>query len=139
VLGQVWNSLWSALSIAQNEDEVLKALSEARPYENYFSPLASLILQIINERRFPKRRTAQIQFVADSLAGLGMVTPRRSRDTCARERIREMKAKQAHRILRYEYYVECSCGYKGRSKEHACRKCGAKIEFEVPTYEPLGP
>jgi hypothetical protein len=130
VLGHVWNSLWSALSIAQSEDEVLKALSEARPYENYFSPLASLILQIIKERRFPKRRTAQIQFVADSLAGLGMITPRRSRDVCAQERIKEERAKKAHRILRYEYYVKCSCGYKGPSKGHACAKCGAKIQFE---------
>ena len=35
----------------------------------------------------------------------------------------------AHQIIRYEFYVECSCGYKGHSRNHACRKCGAQIDF----------
>jgi len=75
---------------------------------------------------FPKRRQPQINFLADSLAGLGLVTPRSSRDICEKERAR---LKRAHHIIRYEAYVECSCGFKGRSHNHACRKCGAKIDF----------
>jgi hypothetical protein len=51
---------------------------------------------------------------------------RRSRDICQEERTKE---KRAHRILRYEFYVECSCGFKGRSQNHACQKCGAEIDF----------
>jgi hypothetical protein len=77
-----------------------------------------------NDHHFPKRARAQINFLADSIAALGKVTPRRSRDICMLER---MKAKRAHHIVRYEYYVECSCGYEGPAKDRACRKCGATI------------
>ena len=88
--------------------------------------MANLIFRVLRDPKFPKRREAQINFVADSLAGLGFVTPRRSRDICQEERTKE---KRAHRILRYEFYVECSCGFKGRSQNHACQKCGAGIDF----------
>jgi hypothetical protein len=70
-------------------------------------------------------QVARINFLADSLAALGVVVPRRSRDICAAERA---KAKREHHVIRYEFYVECSCGYKGPSKDHACRRCGAKIQ-----------
>src|SRR5437867_6072956 len=70
----------------------------------------------------------QINFLADSLAGTGIVSPRRSRDICAAERAKE---KRTHRIIRFEFYVECSCGYKGPSENHACRKCGATISFPL--------
>ncbi len=52
----------------------------------------------------PLRREAQINFLADSLAGRGLVSPRRSRDICAQERATE---KRRHRIIRQEFYVEC--------------------------------
>ena len=89
-------------------------------------PLANLIFRVLREPKFPKRREAQINFLADSLAGLGYLAPRSSRDICQKERTKE---KRTHHILRYEYYVECSCGFKGRSRDHACPKCGAKIDF----------
>ena len=41
------------------------------------------------------------------------------------------KRANAHHIIRYEFYVECSCGYKGRSVDHACRKCEARIQFRI--------
>lgn len=74
-----------------------------------------------------KRREAQINFVADSLAGLGWITPRRSRDICDQERAIK---KRADKIIRYEFYIECYCGYKGRSHDPGCPKCGAKIILE---------
>jgi len=38
--------------------------------------------------------------------------------------------------LRFEYYVECSCRYKGPSLDHACPKCGAKISEDwLPSYQ----
>ena len=89
---------------------------------------ADLVLKIIKERRFPTRERTRIEFLADSFAGHGVVTPRRSRDICAEQRARERKA---HRILRFEFYVECSCGYKGPSRNHACKKCGAAIPLLV--------
>src|SRR5438132_13441161 len=62
----------------------------------------------------------------DNMVPSCCVTPRRSRDICEQERA---KAKRNHHIICYEFYVECSCGHKGRSRNHACPKCGARIFF----------
>lgn len=128
ILNQVWDRLWPLLSRAQTEEEVVKAFQEgASPYDRGFMPfLAGLVIKVMKEPKFPKRRQARINFLADSLAADGCVTPRRSRDICEQERA---KAKRAHHIICYEFYVECSCGHKGRSRNHACPKCGAKIFF----------
>ena len=128
ILNQLWDRLWPLLSQAQTEADIIKAFQEgASPYDREFSPgLAALTLRVLHEPKFPKRRDPQINFLADSLAGLGLVTPRRSRDICERHRAEE---KRAHHIIRYEFYIECSCGYKGCSWDHACRKCGAQIAF----------
>jgi hypothetical protein len=86
----------------------------------------TVINGILRERTFPKTRDAQIKFLADSLAGWGEISPRRSRDLCAEAR---SSAARATRILRYEFYVVCSCGYEGPSLNHACQRCGAQVEF----------
>ncbi len=110
------------------EGEVLQAF-ERTAYKNEFAALASLILEVLRDPDFPKRdKEARINFLADSLAARGVVTPRTSRDICARERARK-KAKSVHRILRHEFYIECSYGYKGPASNNACRKCGAEIGF----------
>jgi hypothetical protein len=126
-LENVWASLWPSLSQVQTEEDVIKALQNARPYDREFAPWASLILDVLKDPHWPKRQSTRIKFLADSLAGLGVVSPRRSRDICAEQRAKE---RRAHHILRYEVYVECSCGYRGHSHDHACPKCGAKIQFE---------
>jgi hypothetical protein len=128
ILNQVWASLWPLLSEAQNEEDVMKAFQEgASPYDRGFIPfLAGLVIKVMNEPKFPKRRQPRINFLADSLAGAGCVAPRRSRDICEQERA---KAKRAHHIICYEFYVKCSCGYQGHSRNHACAKCGAGIVF----------
>ncbi len=128
ILSQVWNRLGEPLLKADTEQKVIQAFEEqARPYEREFVPaLASLILQVIREPKFPKRAEAQIGFLGDSLAGRGRVRPRTARDICARERAME-RAKSRHHIIRREYYVECSCGYKGPARDNGCRRCGAQI------------
>lgn len=132
IFDQVWERLWPLVSKAESEEEVRNALEEgANPYHREFMSFAPLAFKILGERRFPKRRRAQINFLADSLAGLGLVTPRRSRDICEEERI---KGKKAHHIIHYEFYIECSCGHKGRSRDHACPKCGAKIDFGFDNF-----
>lgn len=131
ILPMIWEELEVPLLRAQTEDEVVKAFQIAQPGGHEFPSLAPLILKVIRDPNFPKRRKARINFLADSVAGVGLVTPRRSRDICAQERAAKEEAKQAPYIIRYEYYVECSCGYKGHSEDHACRKCGAKILFPV--------
>jgi hypothetical protein len=130
VLEQVWHRLWPLLSKAHSEGEVTKAFQDgAAPYDQYFVPgLSALTLRVLRESTLPKRPKPLQRFLADSLAGVGVVTPRRSRDICAHERAQRASA---HHILRYEFYVECSCGYGGRSKNHACPKCGAEILFPV--------
>jgi len=132
ILDHVWNELWTPLSAAETEESVVAAFRSAIPGERQFSELASLILRVLKERNFPKRRQARINFLADSIAGFGTVTPRRSRDICAEERARQQRT---HHILRFEFYVECSCGYKGPSLDRACRKCGAKISEDwLPSF-----
>ena len=133
IFGQIWDRLWPRLTGAQTEQDAVDAFLElASPYAQEFVPaLANLIIRVLSDRRFPKRREAQIKFIADSLAGLGYVAPRSSRDICQRERARR---KRAHHILRYEVYIECSCGFKGHSYNRACPKCGAQIDFGLSDF-----
>lgn len=129
ILGYVWDRLSPLLLRAQTEDEIIRALrEEGSPYDREFIPLAPLVLKVLKDKDFPKRHQAQIDFFSDSSAGLGLVTPRRSRDICREERT---KAKRSHHIIRYEFHVECSCGYTGHSRDHACPQCGAVIPLET--------
>ena len=57
--------------------------------------------------------------LADSLAGRGSISPRRSRDICDQER-----KKKVHYIIRQDYYIECTGRYKGPAFHRKCPKCG---------------
>jgi hypothetical protein len=130
ILEQLWKRLAGPLLKAQTEEEIIRAFREnASPYEQEFVPvLAPLILRVLNEPKFPKREpkprkrkpklNPRIVFLADSLAGRGWVSPRRSRDICERER-----KKKVHQIIREEYFIECTCGYKGPAFHGKCPKC----------------
>ncbi len=131
ILPLIWKELEPPLLEAETEDDVVRAFQMAQPGGNEFSPLAPLILKVVKDPMFPKRQQARINFLADSVAGVGLVTPRSSRDICAKERKERKILEQAHRILRYEFYIECSCDYKGHSTDHACPECGAQILFPV--------
>ena len=126
VLPHVWAKLWPELEKANTEAEVLAALEFAVPYKDYFISHPALILSILKDPNFPKTDRGRINFLADSAAGLPEVSPRRSRDICAAERAR---LKREHHIIRYEYYIKCSCDFEGPSMNHACPLCGAKIVF----------
>lgn len=130
ILDAIWDRLWPPLSKAQTQEEVNKAFQEgSSPYESQFLPALTLVLPVLRDRKFPKGRRTRINFLADSLAGLGRVAPRRSRDICGEVRAKD---KRAHHIIRFEFWIECSCGYKGKSRDHACPKCAAKIAFNGP-------
>lgn len=131
IFGLIWKHVWPGLSKARVREDVVNSFSETKvgAYALEFVTLAELILRVVRDPKFPKRKSeAQINFLADSIGAHGQLTPRSSRDTCERERAR---IKQAHRILYYEYYIGCSCGYQGRSRNHACPKCEAAIPFEA--------
>lgn len=111
---------------ATTEGEVLDAF-ERTAYRNEFGGIAPLVLAVLHDAGFPKRgKEARINFLADSLAARGVVTPRTSRDICGKARAAE-RARSPHRILRKEFYIECSCGYEGPARDNACRRCGAEI------------
>ena len=124
----VWSKLWPPLEQSKTEEDIRAALELVQPYRDYFLDHAGLILKTIKERGFPRTQRGRINFLADSIAGLGKVSARRSRDICAANRA---AAKKKGQILRWEYYIECSCGYKGTSIDHACPKCKAGILFPV--------
>ena len=127
-LTQVWAQLSGPLLGAENEEQVRAAFETyGQPYAGEFIPrLTSDILEVIRSPQFPKRPKAQIGFLADSLAGRPTVTARTSRDICVKERAKQ-RARSPHKILRREFYIECSCGYRGPARDNACRKCGAEI------------
>lgn len=129
-LKQVWAQLEGPLVAAQTEDEVKTALeTHASAYASSYVPFQIAdILALIHDKQFPKDSEARINFLADSLGGRSILTFRSSRDVCGRERAKQ-RAKSPYQILRHEYYVECSCGYKGPALNNTCRKCGAEIDL----------
>lgn len=124
------HSLGTPLIAAETEEQVAEAFrSYGRPYDTEFVPrLATDILDVKSEKKFPKRVIPQIKFLANSLARRPNVESRTSRDICAKA-LAEEKARSPHKILRKEFYIECSCGFKGPALNDACRKCGAEINF----------
>ena len=77
ILEQVWDRLWPFLSKAHSEEEVTKAFQDgAAPYDQTFVPrLSALTLRVLRESTLPKRPKPLQRFLADSLAGVGVVTP----------------------------------------------------------------
>jgi len=128
VLANVWSKLWPAMENANTEAGVRAALELASLYQDEFVSQAALILSILQYPKFPRTQRGRINFLADSAAALGRVSTRRSRDICAAARA---AARKKGKIIRYEFYVECSCGYKGNSFGHACPICKAAILFPV--------
>lgn len=121
VLLPLWPKLGPRLLAAQSPEEIARAVREdAAGISGSLVPFSELIFKIVRDPKFPRTRSqSQIHFLADSLGGQGLVTPRRSREICAEER-----SKVRHVIVRREYYIECSCGYEGPALNNACRNCG---------------
>ena len=138
IFSQTWELLTENLMRAKTEEDVVQAF-EPTAYKGEFEHIAQLILTVLKDPLFPKKsKQARINFLADSLAARGVVTPRTSRDICGKARARE-QAKSQFKIVRKEFYVECSCGYKGPARNNACRKCGAEIPLSFDTLWSPGP
>jgi len=134
IFESIWNGLRQPLLKATTEDEVTGAFEKhAGPYAREFVPLlSSVILTVIRHPKFPKRPKVQIGFLADSLAGLKTLAPRRARDVVAEE-LSKQRARQKHKIVRKEFYIECSCGYEGPTYKGKCPmrdSARARIETE---------
>src|SRR6266700_8407066 len=84
IFSQTWDLLSEHLLRATTEEEVLQAF-ERTAYKNEFEHIAPLVLAVLHDAHFPKRsKEARINFLADSLAARGVVTPRTSRDICGK-------------------------------------------------------
>jgi hypothetical protein len=128
ILSQAWPELSGPLLRSQRVEDVIKAFEDhAQPHAQDFVPrVASDVFTLINETKFPQRAKAQINYLAESLAGRSAVSLRTSRDICGKIRSKQVP-KSPYKIIRKEFYVVCECGYKGPAKYDACRKCGAQI------------
>ncbi len=131
-LTQVWPKLEAPLLASRTGPDIANAFENyGQPYTSHFVPaLVGDILALIRDPRFPKRREQRINFLADSLGGRPNIALRTSRDICEQERAKQRR-RSPHKILHHEYYVECSCGYKGPARDNACRKCNAEIAFSL--------
>ena len=131
-LNQLWPRLEAPLLASRKEQDIANAFENyGQPFTSYYAPgLLADTLALITDPKFPKRREQRINFLADSLGGRPDVALRTSRDICEKERA-DQHRRSPHRILRHEYYVECSCGYKGPARNNACRKCGAEIGLSL--------
>lgn len=119
---------WSKVLTAQSQQEVVAAFGQMEEsYRRKFLYKPELILECLKDPKFPKQdRKAQEEFIADSLAGDGRISIRRSRDICGEDRTKE---KRQGKILRREFYIECSCGYEGPALRDACPDCGALVSY----------
>ena len=121
IFNQVWDQLGEPLLKTTSEAEVAQAFEAYAPqYAWQFVPsLVRLIFEVVHHPKIPKRREPQINYFADSIAALGRVTPKRSREIVAQELAKE-RAKLKHRVLRREFYIECTCGYQGPAYKGKC-------------------
>jgi len=86
IFSNIWDTVGKQLLQVKSKEDVIKAFELEAHYKSEFAPIAVLILKVLREKRFPKTQEAQINFLADSLAGRAGISPRRSRDICEAER-----------------------------------------------------
>jgi hypothetical protein len=127
---------WGKLEIAKTEVEIASAFERVPPpYRERLNLWRATILEWVLEGKFPKTNLERkMRHLADSIAAEGFLTPRRCRDVCLEERKRQA---QLGMIFRREFYIECTCGYRGPAKGGGCPQCGTKrlspeIEMEYP-------
>ncbi len=131
VLDRIWDTVGKPLLQAQTEEDVLQAFDPLPFYRREFGDLAALMLEVLRDPDFPKRRQTRINFLADSLAARGSRSARRSRDICEQER-----KKKVNYIVRRDYYIECTCRYKGPALHGKCPKCGTdKLSLPYPVFD----
>jgi hypothetical protein len=126
--GIQWQKIGEGLLTAKTVADVNALLTGSYLERELLPHLAKTVLTTLNDPKFPKRSKAQINFLADSLAALGEVSPRRSRDICTAERTRR---KTQHRIIRQDFYIECTCSYEGPAKHSKCPGCGTAVPREI--------
>jgi hypothetical protein len=120
------------LSVSNNQMEIEAALWKMNEGNRAYvlRRWSPAILMWIKEKKYPNQnRQAILRHLADSIAGEGNVSPRRSRDICSNLR---REGRSVGKIIRREFYIECTCGFKGPALRDACPDCGASVAlFEI--------
>lgn len=118
---------WDKLEAAKTEAEAESAIARVPPfYRDILKERLAAILVWVREGKFPKKNLERkMRHLADSIAGDVLLSPRRSRDICYEERKRPA-SKNVGMILRREFYIECTCGYRGPASRGACTRCGTR-------------
>jgi hypothetical protein len=116
---------WGKLELAKTEEEAASAFEcVPSPYRERLNLWLAAIPAWALEGKFPKTNLERkMRHLADSIAAEGFLTPRRCRDVCLEERKRQA---QFGMIFRREFYIECTCGYRGPAKGGGCPQCGTK-------------
>jgi len=127
---------WGKLEIAKTKEEITSVFERVPPpYRERLNLWRATILEWVLEGKFPKTNLERkMRHLAESVAAEGFLTPRRCRDVCLEERKRQEKLGM---IFRREFYIECTCGYRGPAKGGGCPQCGTKrlspeIEMDYP-------
>ena len=118
---------WDKLETARTEAEAEFAIARVPPfYRVVLGQRLAAILNWVREGKFPKNNLEKkMRHLADSIAGDVLLSPRRSRDVCYEYRKRPAR-ERVGMLLRREFYVECTCGYRGQSDRGACARCGTR-------------
>jgi len=88
----LWDRVREQLLKARTEAKITKVFEQERYGQNFVPHLSRQILKTIRDPRFPKSPDAQANFLADSIAALARVTPRRSRNICQQARSEQRSA-----------------------------------------------
>jgi hypothetical protein len=107
------------------EDE-LKTILQTDPPRRY-SRIRERILQAVRDPQFRRKKSpwAKINFIADSVGCLDTPSLRYSRNLVQEERKRERL-----RIVSCEFYIRCSCGYKGPTESGSCPECKSGVTLD---------
>ena len=118
---------WDKLEAARTEAEAEAAIARVPPfYREILKDRLAAILMWVREGKFPKKNLERkMRHLADSVARDVLLSPRRSRDICHEYRKRPVSTKVGM-ILCREYYIECTCGYRGPASRGACARCGTR-------------
>jgi hypothetical protein len=118
---------WDKLEAARTEAEAESAIARVPPfYREILRDRLDAILMWVREGKFPKKNLERkMRHLADSIGGDTLISPRRSRDICYEYRKRPV-SKQVGMLLCREFYVECTCGYRGPASRGACARCGTR-------------
>ena len=130
IMEHYWGEFSEAFLKARTEEEFNTAFKKLPEYvqRKFQKDLFALVKKVRRDPKFPKKETTQRTFFAESLAGEGRISPRRSRDIVA-----EGRKKIVHYIKRRDFYIECTCGYEGPASYGKCPNCEtSRVAIQTP-------